>query len=546
MQSSRLFSSFLFLLLTVFSYNLTIRAADDEADDYDVKARVVRISLIAGEVTLKRNGNTDWERARLNFPLVEGDTIATDRDSRLELQFDGRNFVRLSSSSVLKIVTLRDEGVALSLIEGTAILRLSKFDHEKEYFEVDAPRTTMAAQKTGLYRIDAPREGRVRLTVRDGGRARIYSDTSGFILRDGRTAELVFTGDNAGDWDFTAAASFDGTDDWVNDRERYLAQRLRYDVQYYDQYVWGGEDLDSYGDWAYTKDYGWVWRPHATVINIYDDWAPYRYGYWTWCPPFGWTWIGYEPWGWAPYHYGRWVYYGGGWAWCPRSFYYHHRSWWRGALVAFFHIDFGGGGYCWYPLHYRQRDPGSRYYTHNPERLTALRADELANIRRVNPVALRAVSTAAANQLGNDGLRVRRAEEALARRALETAPLRQLPARAPSRDESSSGTRSDVVLGRPARVTPATQPVDRTTGAATRAPGTQMDDELRRSRVFNNREPRAVVQQDGNSGGAGPVESRPTGAVTRPVPTRRDSSDRSSGEPQLDRRTVDTPTTPVS
>ena len=75
MQSSRLFSSFLLLLLTVVSYNLTVRAADDEADEYDVKARVVRISLIAGEVTLKRQGNTDWERARLNFPLVEGDTL---------------------------------------------------------------------------------------------------------------------------------------------------------------------------------------------------------------------------------------------------------------------------------------------------------------------------------------------------------------------------------------------------------------------------------------------------------------------------------------
>src|SRR5678815_3777048 len=233
MRFSRLSLSLLFLLLFILSIRGTARADSDEPEDYDIQARVVRISLVSGDVSLKRNGNTDWERARLNFPLVEGDTIATDRDSRLELQFDGRNFVRLSSSSVLKIVTLRDEGVALSLIEGTAILRLSKFDHEREYFEVDAPRTTMAAQKTGLYRIDAPREGRVRLTVRDGGSARLYSDTSGFVLRDGRTAELTFTGDNAGDWDFTAAGSFDGTDDWVNDRERYLAQRLRYDCLLY-------------------------------------------------------------------------------------------------------------------------------------------------------------------------------------------------------------------------------------------------------------------------------------------------------------------------
>ena len=87
--------------------------------------------------------------------------------------------------------------------EGTLVLRLAKFNRDKEYFEIDAPRSTLAAEKTGLYRIDAPREGRVRLTVRDGGLARIYSDTSGFSLRDGRSAELVVRGENAGDCEET-------------------------------------------------------------------------------------------------------------------------------------------------------------------------------------------------------------------------------------------------------------------------------------------------------------------------------------------------------
>src|SRR5204862_1619386 len=125
---------------------------------------------------------------RLNMPLVEGDAISTDRSSRVEIQIDARNFVRLGANSMLKIVTLRDEGIALSLVEGTASVRLAKFDREHEYFEVDAPKTTLAAERPGLYRVDVTREGKVRLTVRDGARARIYSETSGFALRDGRTA----------------------------------------------------------------------------------------------------------------------------------------------------------------------------------------------------------------------------------------------------------------------------------------------------------------------------------------------------------------------
>src|SRR5258705_10280187 len=313
MRSTRLVSAtILFLFLTFFTATIVVQAADDDADDYDVKARVVRISLISGDVNLKRTGNTDWERAKLNLPLVEGDTVSTDRQSRLEIQIDARNFVRLGADTVLRIITLRDDGVALSVLEGTVAVRLAKFDREHEYFEIDAPKSTLAAEKKGLYRIDVSRDGRVRLTARDGGRARIYSETSGFELRDGRTAELVVEGDDAGDWQFVASNTSDAADPWdywVQERERYLAERLRYDTQYYDGYVWGGEDLDAYGDWAYTKDYGWIWHPQPSAINGYDNWAPYRYGYWDWIPPYGWTWVGQEPWGWTPYHYGRWVYY---------------------------------------------------------------------------------------------------------------------------------------------------------------------------------------------------------------------------------------------
>src|ERR1044072_7823841 len=233
-------------LLTLFS--ITVRADDnDDADDYDVKARVMRISMLDGGVNVKHSDTNDWEAAKLNYPLVEGDTVATTDNSKLEIQVDARNFIRLSGNSVLRIITLRDEGIAVSAVEGTMTVRLANFDRKRGYFEIDAPKTTLAAEKDGLYRIDVPKDGRVRLTVRDGGNARIYSDTSGFSLRDGRAAELVVSGENMGDWEFVATASRDAIDDWVTEREQFLAQRLKYDVKYYDEYVWGAEDLSSYG-----------------------------------------------------------------------------------------------------------------------------------------------------------------------------------------------------------------------------------------------------------------------------------------------------------
>src|SRR4029078_8582017 len=120
----------------------------------------------------------------------KADLIQRVGGARVELQIDARNFVRLAGNSMLRIVTLRDEGVALSLVEGTASVRLANFDKDHEYFEIDAPKSTLAAEKKGLYRIDVTRDGRVRVAARDGGRGRIYSEASGFPLRDGRTAEL--------------------------------------------------------------------------------------------------------------------------------------------------------------------------------------------------------------------------------------------------------------------------------------------------------------------------------------------------------------------
>ena len=278
------------LLISLSTASVALANNGLDRDEAAVRTRVARISLLSGDVQVRRAGSDEWESASVNLPLVEGDLLATGKDARLEVQIDAYNFVRLDENSKLSIVTLRKDGVAISLSEGTATVRLARFDRDREYFEVDAPKTTMAAENRGLYRIDAgdARGDRVevRITVRDGGRARIYSETSGFTLRDGRSARLFFDGtDASGDWDLSSAQSQDEWDRWIDQREEYLAQRLRYEKRerYYDSGVWGAEELDTYGDWVNSGEYGYVWRPYATVTNSYSNWAPYRHGYWRWC-----------------------------------------------------------------------------------------------------------------------------------------------------------------------------------------------------------------------------------------------------------------------
>ena len=542
-------ATLLLLLSALLLISATARADDDTNDDeYEEHARVLRVSLLKGEVSLQRAGAAEWERAQLNTPLVEGDTLATGRDSRLEIQADSRNFVRVGENSVIKIVTVREEGLALSLSEGTATVRLSRFDRDKEYFEVDAPRTTVAAERAGQYRVDVDGSS-VRVTVRGEGRARIYSETSGFELRNNRTARLFYGGADEGDWELSAAASFDSWDEWNDERERYLASRLQYEgrERYYDPEVYGAEELDLYGDWVYTNDYGYVWRPHTTVVNNYYDWAPYRYGHWDWCPPYGWTWVADEPWGWAPYHYGRWVYYNNNWCWAPRGYgYRYRRAWWRPALVAFVTIDFGSERrVCWYPLTHGQRDPRGRWWSRRFDPVSPLRAGEVDRLRRANPALLRAVTSVPAREFGARNLRARPATVDVAQRALSSEPVRGnlLPARAfeprvggrqgrvgaPGTQVPGAGGREVLTINRPAPSAPPRALPDRPTGATARTPGVPLDDELRRTRVFNNRQPRVAPPSTAGGGAAAPGGDVTTGAVERPRPDRRPLSGVGSG-----------------
>jgi hypothetical protein len=556
------------LLLFTFS-DLALAAEDDrhaDEDAYEETARVARLSLVRGDVSVRRAGGGRWERAALNLPLVEGDRLTTGADSHLEIQIDARNFLRVGEHATLDIVTLRDEGVALSLPEGTATLRLARFDREREYFEIDAPGTTVAAERAGLYRIDVTQRS-VRVTVRSDGRARIYSATSGFTLRHNRTAELVrLDGADETDWDFSDAASLDPWDTWVGDRERYLAERLRHDGRdrYYDSAVWGAEELDAYGDWVSHRDYGHVWRPRVTVINNYYNWAPYRHGHWRWLPHYGWTWVGDEPWGWAPYHYGRWVFVDNYWCWAPRGYVgYRNRSWWRPALVAFVFVPgLRGEHVAWYPLPYHHRDPHSNFWRRavSADKLRSLSREEMARLRGAkHPAYERAVSSLPAREFGAAG-RGRPADEEIARKALAGEPVRgKLPVRpidtpgapAPALAREKTGgripgaLRNETGAARAGAGPPAGQLAERPTGAARRQPGVALDEELRRGRIFNNRDSlfgKPVKTATGDAGGdrdangadgggragAG-EEGRGTGAVARPTRPVRTAPDPNGG-----------------
>ncbi|MFI5370340.1 MAG: DUF6600 domain-containing protein [Candidatus Eisenbacteria bacterium] len=72
--------------------------------------------------------------------------------------------------------------------------------------------------------------------------------------------------------------------------------------------------LVDYGDWDLIEPYGYVFRPRVDPLV----WRPYSYGYWAPTDLYGWVWVSSDPFGWATDHYGRWLYDDyKGWVWVP-------------------------------------------------------------------------------------------------------------------------------------------------------------------------------------------------------------------------------------
>src|SRR5262245_36442038 len=80
---------------------------------------VARISLIQGDVTIRRGDSGELVAAELNAPLVALDHVLTDDDSRAEVQLDWANFVRLASNSEVRMAELKDRDFLVQVAAGT-------------------------------------------------------------------------------------------------------------------------------------------------------------------------------------------------------------------------------------------------------------------------------------------------------------------------------------------------------------------------------------------------------------------------------------------
>lgn len=320
-------------------------AAGLYAQDADDQQRgVARISLMNGEVSVRRGDAGEWVAGVINAPLMTDDRISTAPNSRAEVQFDSSHIIRIGGNAEVRLAQLEYGRYHLEIAHGTVTWVVLRPSSAK--VEVDTPNVSVRPDKRGVYRIAVSEAGETQVIAR-AGEVEVFTPRGSEWVNTGKM--MVARGSaSAPEFQIVDAQPLDEWDTWNQSRDRTLTESTSY--QHVPEGVYGVEDLDANGTWTNVPSYGYVWRP--TVVAA--DWAPYRHGRWAWQDWYGWTWVSSDPWGWAPYHYGRWFWDTGyGWCWYPGVI--GRRHYWSPALVGWFGfgrggVGFGYGNIGWVPL----------------------------------------------------------------------------------------------------------------------------------------------------------------------------------------------------
>lgn len=381
----------------------------------DPPGRVGRLADAKGQVWFLEAGQGEWQSASNNRPITTADRIATDRDSRVELQI-GSTIVRIDQGSDLEVNRLDDDRIELTLHDGAASVRVREPEVARE-FQISTAEGRFQPRAAGLYRIDRDERGSKAGVTQ--GELEFESQDSQLALRPGQRAELwIDPSDRRTHYNWASPAS-DDFEQWVrrddSRDERYAAQRP------VSPEMTGADDLDRNGQWGNHPEYGSIWYP----TTVATGWAPYRYGHWAWVRPWGWTWVDDAPWGFAPFHYGRWVHWGGRWCWAPGT--YVRRPVYAPAMVAWvggsnFSVSVrvgGGQPVGWVPLAPREQYyPTYRYSPTYIKQVNVTHVTVINQVRPSRPVMYRNTGVAGGvTVVSSDVLTRRQAVNAAARPA---------------------------------------------------------------------------------------------------------------------------------
>ena len=171
--------------------------AEPNQDDQDPSGRVGRLNYSQGSVSFQPGGENDWVTAVPNRPLVTGDNLWADEDSRAEMHI-GSTALRLGPKTGITLLEVSDRTAQIRLAQGSLIVRVRHVDDDDTY-EVDTPNVALNILQPGEYRVDVDADGnRTDITVWHG-RGEVTGGGFSYTVVGNQSA--TFTGTDHLDYD---------------------------------------------------------------------------------------------------------------------------------------------------------------------------------------------------------------------------------------------------------------------------------------------------------------------------------------------------------
>ncbi len=144
---------------------------NDQGQEQDPPGRVGRLNYSQGSISFRPAGEDDWVTAVPNRPMVTGDDLWADENSRAEVHV-GSAAIRLGAKTGITFLALDDRTTQIRLAQGSLILRVRHVDDDDTY-EVDTPNLAFTLLQPGEYRIDVSEDGSQTVTTVWHGRGRV-------------------------------------------------------------------------------------------------------------------------------------------------------------------------------------------------------------------------------------------------------------------------------------------------------------------------------------------------------------------------------------
>ena len=362
-----IFAVVLFLPSSILSKSHYEYIYSPESDIYFGHISFTEVKYDGKDPVVIREGERTPEIAVLNLPLTSGDIIRTTASRRCEIQFDTGTIIRLDLDTELKIETILAQSLSsrkkitnLVLNKGQIYIMYKKYN-SREVFQIITSNAAVKMKHKTVATIKA-REDRITDVQVKHGKAYVLYGPDADHLREEKVKKLqklTVSRDRKVFYDeYRPDVDFELWNEVINENFQELHKGKSFlpkPIQKFPKAVFyfAQKYSNLYGEWMWTKLYGYVWRPNYNDYYPWGSWQPYNYGKWRevngqlfWVPE--------ETWGWVPYHLGLWLWHkDNGWVWLPGSAF-------APAWVAW---DFFMGYYTWRPWSlFDWYNPSGYYY----------------------------------------------------------------------------------------------------------------------------------------------------------------------------------------